>query len=571
MTIENRTLKQKRTFSLASSGAISALVESMRATLAGDRAALERHYSVQLEGRAEAWTLSLAPREPKLAALVKRIQIAGVRETRPAHRGRGSLWRPFHDGDRRGAAMTGRGRIAVAGWLALLAACGLWLAHGLRLTTDMSAFLPPAATQGAGNPHRAAAQRRRLQAAAAGNRRRGGRRNSRRPAAGLAEKLSASGLFDTVANGDRARAAKDLEQVFALRYALSPGVTPSRFSAEGLHEALQESLALLASPLSAELRQWLPSDPTGEMRRIAVQFANSGPATQDGVWFSKDGRRALLLAGTAAPGFDLDAQEQALAEIRRAFSETAPAGARLRIAGPGLAAVTARATVERDAARSSLIATAGILLVLLLAYRSAWPVLFSALPAASGMLAGVTAVSLWFGTGARHHGRFRRDPDRRSGWTIRPISIAQAGRGEALESTLARIGATLRLAVLTTACGALSMLLSSFNGLAQLGLLTITGVITAGLVTRWVLPALTPAGILERKLCACLSSPRSLRLRRALRGLRSACSPRRRFSCCSRTASSGTTTSPTSRRCRKTSRSWTANCARNWAHRTRAT
>jgi len=80
VTIDNRTLKQKRTFSLASSGPVSALVESMRATLAGDRAALERHYSVQLDGRADAWTLSLAPREPKLAAMIKRIQIAGVRE-----------------------------------------------------------------------------------------------------------------------------------------------------------------------------------------------------------------------------------------------------------------------------------------------------------------------------------------------------------------------------------------------------------------------------------------------------------------------------------------------------------
>ena len=52
----------------------------MRATLAGDRAALERHYSVQLEGQPEAWTLTLMPREQKLASLVKRIQIAGVRE-----------------------------------------------------------------------------------------------------------------------------------------------------------------------------------------------------------------------------------------------------------------------------------------------------------------------------------------------------------------------------------------------------------------------------------------------------------------------------------------------------------
>jgi outer membrane lipoprotein-sorting protein len=77
VTIENRSTK--RTFSLASSAPVSALIESLRATLAGDRAALERHYEVQLEGREASWTLTLAPRDAKLAALVKRIQIAGAR------------------------------------------------------------------------------------------------------------------------------------------------------------------------------------------------------------------------------------------------------------------------------------------------------------------------------------------------------------------------------------------------------------------------------------------------------------------------------------------------------------
>jgi outer membrane lipoprotein-sorting protein len=80
VTIDNRTLKQTRTFSLTASAPVSALVASMRATLAGDRAALERHYGIQLEGQADAWTLNLVPRDPKLAALVKRIQIAGMRE-----------------------------------------------------------------------------------------------------------------------------------------------------------------------------------------------------------------------------------------------------------------------------------------------------------------------------------------------------------------------------------------------------------------------------------------------------------------------------------------------------------
>lgn len=396
-----------------------------------------------------------------------------------------------------------RGRAAVVAWILLLAACGVWVSQRLVLTTDMSAFLPPAATQAQEiliGQLRSGVASKLLLVGLEGADATASHGELAQASIALAEKLAASGLFETVANGEGARGAQDLEQLFALRYVLSPGVSAERFSADGLRASLQESLALLASPLSGEFRQWLAPDPTGEMRRLAGLLARAdGPVTHDGVWFSKDGRRALLLAETRAPGFDLDAQVLALASLRKAFAETAPAGVRLQLAGPGLAAVTSRATVERDASRSSLIATIGILAILLLAYRSPWPVLFSALPAASGMLAGVAAVSLWFG---QVHGITLGFAAILIGEAVDyPTYLyAQAGRGEPLERTLGRIGATLRLAVLTTACGALSMLLSSFNGLAQLGLLTIVGVVTAGLVTRWVLPALTPARILDRKL-----------------------------------------------------------------------
>ena len=391
-----------------------------------------------------------------------------------------------------------RGFIAVAAWLALLAACAGWLGKRLVVTTDMSAFLPPAATQAQeiliGQMRSGVASRLLLvalegasQAELAG------------ASARMALQLRGDARYQGVANGEPTRPA-DLERLFSLRYLLSPGVTPERFSAEGLRGALQESLALLASPVGAELRQWLPRDPTGEMRTLAELFGRSGgPSLHDGVWFSRDGRRALLLVETRAPGWDIDGQEKAITGVRKAFTDAAPAAARLLIAGPGLAAVSGRSTVERDAGRSSLIATLGILAILLLAYRSPWPVLFSALPAASGLIAGITAVSLWFGP---VHGITIGFAAILIGEAVDypTYLFAQAGRGEALESTLARIGATLRLAVLTTACGALSMLLSSFHGLSQLGLLTITGVVVAGLVTRWLLPALTPARILQRKL-----------------------------------------------------------------------
>src|SRR5688500_1282285 len=292
--------------------------------------------------------------------------------------------------------MKGAGR-ALAVWLVLLAACGAWLSQRLVLTTGMSAVLPPAASPAQEiliGQMRSGIASRLLLVAIEGS----PPGELARASSNLAEKLSLSAAFANVANGERANAAKDLDQLFALRYRLSPGVVASRFRVDGLRASLQESLALLASPARAEIRPRLPADPPSELRQLGELLARSGgPALRDGVWFSKDGMRALLLAETRAPGFDLDAQVRAIASIREAFSSVAPAGATLQIAGPGPAAVLGRATVERDATRSSLIATLGILAILLLAYRSPWPVLFSALPAASGMLAGITVVSLWFG------------------------------------------------------------------------------------------------------------------------------------------------------------------------------
>jgi outer membrane lipoprotein-sorting protein len=78
VTLENRTTGQARAFSLSSSAAATALVESLRATLAGDSAALERHYRIQVEGTKDAWTLVLLPRDAKVAGYVTRIRIAGA-------------------------------------------------------------------------------------------------------------------------------------------------------------------------------------------------------------------------------------------------------------------------------------------------------------------------------------------------------------------------------------------------------------------------------------------------------------------------------------------------------------
>jgi len=66
-----------RRIALQNAPLVAALVESLRATLAGDGAELERFYSVRVEGTRKRWTLVLTPREVEVAGVVKTIVLAG--------------------------------------------------------------------------------------------------------------------------------------------------------------------------------------------------------------------------------------------------------------------------------------------------------------------------------------------------------------------------------------------------------------------------------------------------------------------------------------------------------------
>ena len=57
---------------------VAVLVESIRATLAGDLQALTRTYSVALDGSAAKWKLALRPLDPAISTLVERIDIGGA-------------------------------------------------------------------------------------------------------------------------------------------------------------------------------------------------------------------------------------------------------------------------------------------------------------------------------------------------------------------------------------------------------------------------------------------------------------------------------------------------------------
>ena len=55
-------------------------VESVRATLAGDRGALEKLFSLDFTGSLARWTLVLVPKDPKVKRSVAQVRIDGAQD-----------------------------------------------------------------------------------------------------------------------------------------------------------------------------------------------------------------------------------------------------------------------------------------------------------------------------------------------------------------------------------------------------------------------------------------------------------------------------------------------------------
>ena len=394
--------------------------------------------------------------------------------------------------------MSRRTVAVLALWLALVA---LAVGQILRtpFTADLSAFLPA-------NPD--APQRVLIEQLQSGLPARtlllaveGGDAKARADASrALAKALRASGLFEQVQNGETEAFGPIGEFLVQNRYALSPAVNASRFTAAGLREGIEDTLSLLGTPAGNAIKPLLERDPTGETVRIAeTLLPSSAPRSEEGVWVSRQANlqnpRALLVAISQAPGADLDAQMAAIAAVRAAFAALATPRQQsltLKVSGAPVFGVDSRAQIEREVRWLAIAGTVLMSALLLLAFASLPALWVAALPVATGVLAGIASVSLVFG-----------------GVHAITLGFGTTLIGEAVDYAIyyliqARAGGaahwlrtgwpTVRLGLLTSICGFAALVFSSFPGLAQLGVFSVAGLLAAAGFTRFVMPLLMPSG-----------------------------------------------------------------------------
>ncbi len=373
-------------------------------------------------------------------------------------------------------------------WLILLIGCGVYSTR-LHVDTDMAAFLPRTASPAQRvlvDQFRDGALSRLVLVALEGA------PPDRLATASkqMAATLRKDAQFATIQNGEDAGFQRDQAFLWSHRYVLNANIDADHFAPQALRASLQQDLTALGSSAGYLVEKMLPADPTGEMLHLIERQQSTGPSpeTFKGVWFSPDHSRALLLVRLRTTGSDVDGAERAIAAIKAASLDNV----RVLMTGPPIFAVEARDRIKSDATRLSVLAGAIVATALLTVYRSPLVLGLAFVPVVSGALAGIAAVGLVFhgvhgitlGFGATLIGE---------AVDYAVYLFTQSGPGSPVDQTINRIWPTIRLGMLTSVCGFAAMLWSSFEGFAQLGLFTITGLAVAAGVTRWVLPGLVPA------------------------------------------------------------------------------
>jgi predicted exporter len=384
-----------------------------------------------------------------------------------------------------------RGWVLLAAWCGLLALGLFWVQTHLSVSADLRLFMPsprseeqrlliqnigesPAsrllllAIDGPGPDELAALSKR------------------------YAAALGARDEFAFVANGEQAPPVMP-DKLLAYRYLITDSFDAAPLDEPGLVAALEERAADMASPAAGFLEEWLPRDPTLELLHLAQRWQpRAEPHQVDGVWFAADGKRALLLVQTRAAAFDPDGQTRALGILQELFAQARGAvPAALTISGTGYFSAVIRNRTQYEATWFGSLDTIGLVTLLWLAYRRFVFTVLGALPLLTAGLAGLTAVSLAF-DGV--HGITIA-----FGFTL--IGVAQdypihlfshLRRDETTLTTARKVWPPLATGVASTCIAYLAFLMSGVTGLAQLACLTITGLLAAGLTTRFLLPRIAP-------------------------------------------------------------------------------
>ncbi len=302
-----------------------------------------------------------------------------------------------------------------------------------------------------------------------------------------------------------------------------PNALADAFSDEALRARARRLKDQLGSPTGTFVRRIAPEDPWllfldhVERLRTALQgdldvhegaFV-SGCDAEDASDAEPNGARGgegacfgVVLATSAFSPFEIARSRHLDLAIDAAFdvvNEAEGGALRLERAGVHRLAVTSEATIRGDIERVSMAGSIGVVLLMVLLFRSPRLLVLGALPLAGGGIAAVAAVQLLFGA---IHGLTLAFGATLLGVALDYVAhlfthlhLAPAPGTPSGPPTARRLAPGLYLGAATTVAGLVGLAWTSFPGIRQMAVFTSVGVTVALLLTRFAVPPLLPSTV----------------------------------------------------------------------------
>ncbi len=284
-----------------------------------------------------------------------------------------------------------------------------------------------------------------------------------------------------------------------------------RLTDQGIAEQAQRIQALLLTPTALPMKSLIEKDPFNILPLVQDRLLKRGMDLRlypyDGYYLCEDRSMLLMVARPIKPAQDLLFSKKLMEMVKaaegkarqRVEQEDGLSLSQMKVSYGGgyLIALNDSQIIQRDILRNFLTSFFGVLFLFLLAFRTLKSILFAGLPLVVGIswtmaFAAVAVGELNYATSGfsalliglaidLNIVLYNRYLEERTGGKDAPSSV---------DLMLAETGRSVFIGAITTAAAFFAMMVTRFRGLAELGLLTGTGILFCLLATYILLPAM---------------------------------------------------------------------------------
>lgn len=289
------------------------------------------------------------------------------------------------------------------------------------------------------------------------------------------------------------------------------GEVADRFTDAAIRAQVAFNRQMLGNPASLFTKQIVQYDPFGLLPIIKRHFTGQGRQLEvdlsDGYYISKDGSALIMVVRPSRPAQDIPFGKSLMAEVRRMESQVrqqweksegdSASFLKVEYGGGYPIAQDDANLIKRDAVVNTVTSIVLVMIVFIWAFRKKSALVYGWLPLLFGMLLtfgiahllGVTLNSATAGFGAIliglgidfstvMYGRYTEERNR------------GVSSEESIASIMGNTGKGVLVGAVTTACTFGAMIVTSFNGMRQVGIFTSLGILFCAASVFVLLPAM---------------------------------------------------------------------------------